>query len=64
MIQTRSQAAQQSKETQSPTHLEEENRASLQSLQQNPSHMPTIRYILQEVYLEELETHSIQRLSK
>ena len=52
MIQTHSQAAQQSKEVQSPIHLEEINRASLQSPQQIPSCVPTIGHILWEVYPE------------
>ena len=61
MVQTRSQAAQQSKEAQSPTHLEEETRVSLWSSQKIPSCVPTIGYILWELYLEELEIHLVQR---
>jgi len=60
MVQTCSQKAQQSKEIQSPTNLEEINKTSLQSPQQVSLRESNIEPLLREVYPEELEINPIQ----
>jgi len=60
MVQTLSQKAQQDKEAQSSTKLEEIDKTSLQMPQQVPLRESSIEPLLQELYPEDLKNNQIQ----
>ena len=62
MVQTRSQKAQQDKEAQSSTKLEEIDKTSLQMPQQVPLRESSIEPLLQELYPEDLKKIKFKNL--